>query len=390
MYVLLTTYPAGSSANVGDLLIEESVKALVREIKGEHDFLTVFREDPLDDLLDEINRSRAVLMPAFPIRDTPMYPRTYRLTDDLSKIRVPMIPIGANWNAYPGDMESRRRITYSDETQRFLHLIAGNVDSLSCREYFTCRMLEKHGIANTLMTGDPAWYDVGCLGKPMRRNRSIDRVLFSPPLSAFYVEQAVQMLEMLAGLFPRAERLCAFHLADADRIGQDFRPDNSAAMRPDVLAKNRRIRAKAAELGFEVINLSGNYDRLAIYDKCDLHVGYECHAHVYALRKRIPSVLIAEDARGVGFAYTFGVGGFHGFRRCQSPPWETGRSPYTSGYCVDLSEFSLAPADGSVHEQIRSFIEEELDSGFRRYIGVAAFLDDTYHSAMKPFLESLP
>ncbi len=117
-YTVLTTFPQNrNSANVGNQLIEVSLKALVEREKGKVNFTTIFREEPLEPHLDEINRSAALLMPAFPIRDTPMYPGCYRLTEDLDAIKVPMIPVGSNWNVYPGDFESREEICYSPETR---------------------------------------------------------------------------------------------------------------------------------------------------------------------------------------------------------------------------------------------------------------------------------
>ncbi len=390
MYVVLTTFPAQSSANVGDLLIERSIKSLIEAEKGESEFVTFFREEPLDDHLETINSARAVLMPAFPIRDTPMYPVTYQLVRDLSKIRVPLIPIGGNWNVYPGDDVSRERVRFSQETTDFLRLIADQVDVVSMREYHACRILHRHGITNTLMTGDPAWYDLSTLGRPMKRVTDVKRLVFSPPLSAYYVEQAEEVLAMLAQLFKGAERICAMHLADRKTVDASAKATRDAALNPEVAEKNARVRAAAGKHGFEVRDVSRDVNLIDFYRECDLHVGYECHAHLAFLRNRIPSVLIAEDARGVGFNYTLNVGGFDGFRRSQTATWETGQSPLTSGYCVNLSEFSLAPPRTGLAEEIRDFLQEELDSGFRRYVGLAAFLDETYEAAMRPFLASLP
>ena len=390
MYIVLTTFPVGGSGNVGDKLIEHAVKELVTREKGGVEFLTIFREEPLDDYLPQINAARAVLMPAFPIRDTPMYPVTMRLVDDLSRIRVPLIPMGANWNVYPGDAYSRRHVQYSPETVAFLRHVAGQVAHFSCREYHVCSVLKRHGITNTLMTGDPAWFDLPSIGKAMRRPARVSRLVFSPPLSPFYAGQAEQLIEMLAGLFPDAEKICSMHLADLDTIDEKATPENSAALTPEVTVKNRRIRAKALEQGFDVRQVSGDLGRIDFYESCDLHVGYECHSHLGFLRKRVPSVLIAEDARGVGFNYTLGVGGFDGFVRCQRPEAAATRKTITSGYATTVEEYSNAPARGDVHLDVRQFLEEELASGFRRYAGMSAFLDEVYEKAMRPFIQSLP
>lgn len=390
-YTLLTTFPANrSSANVGDQLIEVATKKLVEQEIGDVEFLTIFREDPLEEHLDEINQTAAVLLPGFPIRDVPMYPGCYRLTPDLDRIKPPLIPIGSNWNLYPGDEVSRRNLHYSQETTAFLHRVAAGVKSFSCREYYVCDILRQHGIANTLMTGDPSWYDPAFAGRPLHRPTRIEKLVYSPPLSAFYRDQGEKILEMLAQLFPQAQKFCAMHLADAKASPfADKTPTNDASMRLDVAEKNAHLRARATELGFEVLELAGDVNKLDFYRHCDLHVGYECHAHLGFFRQRRPSVLIAEDARGVGFNYTLGVGGFTGFTR-REDRFLASTEGGTSGYCVNAEEFAIAPADASLHESIRQFLEEELESGFRRYNGLTDFIDETYEKIMAPFLQGLP
>lgn len=389
MYTVITTTPPYGSRNVGDKLIEHRTKEIFRKEKNATKFLTVFREEPLEEHLETVNASRGILMPAFPIRDNPMYPVTVRLVKDLSRIKVPLIPVGANWNVYPGDVQSRREVQYSKETVDFLRYVAGQIKHISCREYYVVQVLKKHGITNTIMTGDPAWFDLQSLGKPMRRPSEIKRVVFTPPLSPYYADQAAALMTMIAEQFPAAERLCGMHLADAE-TSDTTKAENSAALSPAVTAKNRRIRQLADKLDFQVLELAGDLEALSRhYDRSDLHVGYEAHAHVYLLSKRRPSVLIAEDARGVGFNYTLGVGGFSGFTRAQAAS-ASQRKTITSGYCTSLDELALAPPRTDVHEAVRSFLEEELASGFRRYLGLPAFLDDTYAQVMQPFVRSLP
>ena len=388
MYTVITTCPESGSRNVGDKLIETRLKELLKAEKGDSEFLTIFREEPLDDRLAEINATRAALMPAFPVRDTPMYPGTYRLAQELDSIRVPMIPVGANWNAYPGDAETRRAVNYSQETTAFLQYVASQTPQVSCREYHLPRILARHGVPNTVMTGDPAMFRLDRLGQPMARPSSVENVVFSPPLSPYYADQAKAVMTLLAELFANARRTCAFHLADRSQGGGP-RSENSAAMTPAVAEKNRRIREHAADLAFEVLDVAGRVEGLATYDACDLHVGYECHAHLCFLSARLPSVLIAEDARGVGFNYTLGVGGFRGFERARGSS-AVRRKTHTSGYCTDPEERAVAPPRADLCEALEQYLVEEADSGFRRFLGLADRLDELYERAMRPFVRSLP
>lgn len=390
-YTLISTFPENrASGNVGDMLIRESEKMLIQKVKGPAEFITYFREDPLEAYVDVINETDAVLM-TFPIRDTPMYPGTIRLVEQLDDIRVPIIPLPANWNVYPGDELSRENIVYSQETTDFLRRIAGSVEALPCREYHTCRVLARHGIHNTVMTGDPSWYDPAYFGQSMHRPERIDKLVFTPPLSPFYVLQAKSLMSMLAQLYPDAERICSMHLSDS-RVNpyQDTRPTNDVSMSEAVAEKNARIRQVAAESGFEVREVSGDVSKLAFYKECDLHVGYECHAHVSFFRWRRPSILIAEDARGVGFNYTFGIGGFDGFLRSQVGQQTYNTESGTSGYCMSLGEYSTAPCDHDLPKRVHQFLLEETSSRFRRFMGVAHFIDETYEQAMEPFLHMLP
>lgn len=392
-YTVLTTYPGHrSSANVGDQLIEVAVKRLVEREKGPVRFLTIFREDPLEPRLAEVNASAAVLFPGFGIRDTPMYPGVYRLAEDLDRIAGPLIPIGASWNTYPGDRESRRATRFSVATQAFLQRVAANVPRLSCREHHVCDVLRRHGIHNTVMTGDPAWYDPACFGRPWHRPREVRSVVFSPPLSAYYQEQAAAVLRLLYEVFPDARRYCAMHLTDPQASPfADKQATHDASMRPDIAAKNAFLRREAARLGFVVVELAGEVGTLfEFYPRCDLHVGYECHAHVSMFRIRRPSVLIAEDARGVGFNYTFGAGGMPGFVR-RGPGTSEGTSVGgTSAYCVSPEQYAIAAARDDLVEELGQYLREEVATGFRRYLGVGRLIDDTYETAMGPFLRGLP
>ncbi|WP_436934740.1 polysaccharide pyruvyl transferase family protein [Halovenus marina] len=389
MYTIVSTFPADGSANVGDKLIEHAVERIVEAERGPTEFFTVFRENPLDDHLDRINDSDAVLLPAFAIRDLPLYPETYRLTENLSDITVPLIPIGSNYNVYPGDEQTRAELDFSQETREVLEHVAGQVKSFSCREQYTCDVLNAHGIDNTLLTGDPAWFDPDRIGDSMRRPNAVEQVVFTPPLSPYYVEQATALVEMLTDLFPDARRILSIHLADADTADDDTTSEKSAALTEDVAEKNRRIRAAADEHGFEQVDAGGDLTNIGFYEDCDLHVGYECHAHASFIRRRIPSVLVAEDARGVGFADTLGVGGFRGFVRAQSSSRQL-RKEVTSGYCTTLTEYSLAPARNDLATDVRRFLTREIDRDFQRYAGLGNYLDAMYTETMRPFVKNLP
>ncbi len=392
MYTVLTSFPAKGCGNIGDKLIEDAFKKIFQEIRGETEFISIFREDDLTDQLPLINQSKALLMTAFPIRDVPMYPGVCKLTPDLTDIKVPMIPIGANWNVYPGDFYDRQKVQYSSETVDFLRYIANQTDTISVREYYAGYILQKHGISNTLMTGCPSWYDKQYRYQPMKRPDQIKQVVFTPPMGFYYTGQAIEIMKVLAGLYPDARRVCLFICGDAisHPMAEGETGDNSAAMKPEAAVKNETIRQAARSLGFVVESAAFNMAKLDFIENCDLHVGYDCHGSLSFLRRRIPSIMIAEDARGIGFAYTLGLPEFNAFKRCQYPAGPYQRPKNTSGYCDSLEAYEIAPADHTLPERISNFLEDQMSCRFSRFAGIADVIDTTWDEKMKPFIESIP
>jgi hypothetical protein len=71
--------------------------------------------------------------------------------------------------------------------------------------------------------------------------------------------------------------------------------------------RNLKLAAYARLQGFQTINAAGSTRKLNLYDQCDLHVGYRVHAHLDFLSRRKASLLLQEDARGVGQSLTLGT-----------------------------------------------------------------------------------
>jgi len=364
MYTILNTMKTG---NVGDQLIVESAKNLIKQIKGDVDFLEFFREDDLTEHLEQINETKAIIMPHFGLRDPDMHPQTYRLTKNLKQIKIPLIPIGIGWKGFPGDYETLRTIRYSENTVKFLKYISEQVNVLPCREYYTCQVFSNYGIKNTTMSGDCAWYDIKNIGKQMKRPAEIENLVFTTPAMSLYFDQAKKIISMLSELFPKTTKYCSLHAGF------------------DVIPTDKELANYAEKQGFQIKDVSNDIKKIEFYQNCDLHVGYRCHGHIAFLRNRIPSVLLHEDGRGTGFSYSFGVGGFDAFQR---------KSNKLLSKFGNISGHNFASklviADPSVDMRIQQFLEEEMKTCFSRYLGIPKFIDETFEKIMKPFIESIP
>lgn len=385
MYTILSTFPPHDSGNVGDKLLEEQVQKLIKRETEVEDFNVVHRTQDLTSQIDKINESDAIILPAFAIRE-PIHPDTYALTEELDSIKVPIIPLAANWSHYPGDEIDNESVEYSPETVSFISRLDNQpaLDRLTTRDVYTKRILERHGFNGVTLVGDLGWYHEDYLGEQMRVPESIDHIVMTTPHNPHYLKQAEAVMDMLVSEFPDAKVTCSFHSS--------------------LSTSDKKIRALAEERGFDIVLASHDTDNIEFYDDCDLHVGYRLHGHISFLRRRLPSVLIGEDGRGNGFNATLGVGGFQATRR---------RLGYQSASLVDnfagtlpgagarkvmqdqlntSSPFRriIAPADMSVPKRIQRFLREQKKNDFSDYNAVPELFDNTYENAMKPFLQTLP
>ena len=364
MYTILTTMTGG---NVGDQLIVESAKNIIKSIKNDGDFLEFSRNEDLTDHLEKINTTRAIIMPHFGIRDPDMHPKTYKLVNDLSKIKIPLIPIGIGWKGFPGDLETLKTLKYSKNTQTFLNYVSNQIQTMVCREDFTCKILENHKITNTKMGGDCAWYDLEKIGMKMKCPKKIRKIVFTTPYMAMYLEQAKSIIKMISENFPQAEKICSLH-AGYNKIKTD-----------------KEIINYAKEKNFEIKDVSSDISKINFYKYCDLHIGYRCHGHIAFLRNRIPSILINEDGRGVGFSYAFGIGGFNGFLRKNNIIFKLMRKFLKGNFSS-----KQVIADPELDKKISQFIEYQQKICFSEYQKISDLIDQTYENVMKPFIQSLP
>ena len=364
MYTILSTMLGG---NVGDQLIVESAKKMIESIKNDNEFLEFARNEDLTNHLSKINKTKAIIMPHFGIRDPDMHPNTYRLVNDLSRIKVPLIPIGIGWKGFPGDMETLTTLRYSENTQKFLKYVSNQVKSMICREHYTCKILENHNITNVKMGGDCAWYDLKKIGLKMRAPQEIKKIVFTTPYLVMYQEQAKSIIKLIAEKFPKAEKICSLH-AGFYKIKTD-----------------KNLIEFAKNHNYKIIDVSGDIKKIDFYDNCDFHIGYRCHGHIAFLRNRIPSILINEDGRGVGFSHTFGIGGFNGFRR---------KTDNISKIIRKFSKQKLLSmqitTQSDLAKIISNFLDEQQELGFKDYQKAFKVIDDTFEMVMKPFIQKIP
>jgi hypothetical protein len=339
--LLLTTFPAHKSKNVGDNLISSSTMKMIRSRRPQYDPTVLFREAGLDAV--GVDGIRSILAPGFSVsNDT--YPKLFRLYTDLKSI-PPFFPVGCSFQHPLPAVESFTGYEFNAATLDALGFLAERCGGLPCRDVLIHELMERHGIGSHYC-GDLALFDEEMIGRgfyPPKDIRSLVFTIHHHPTR--FDTQAKRLIDLLSARFPEARRYVAYH----------SKPNGYA----------RAIAQYAMGAGFEELHLYGESFTLAKYHEVDLHVGYRLHGHIFFLRNRKPSILLIEDARSFGFS--------------RSGAFSTG--------CVDAFDCEAGVELLSAPECAMVFLDFEINRGFSSYLPVFDMIDGLHENAIAPYFD---
>jgi hypothetical protein len=288
---------SGAVKNIGDFLIFDRSLKLLRKYVSEN-LKEYKRSTHFDDIEDEVNNSRGVIICGGPGYSTDMYPEIYPLVSNFERLKVPIIPLGVGWSGKPKN--APEQFQFSEQSRRAMDYIESASGLYSCRDEITETVLHKEKYNRVVMTGCPVWYDIPSFSKAFVKKKEIKKIVFTTPADIRLFGQTLRVLRMLKREFPKAEIIVSFH--------RGIKRDQFTGMKSSLIYTAESFYAQLK--GMKVVDVSYNLDRINFYSECDLHVGFRVHAHLYFLSKRLPSVLISEDGRGTGMAKTFGLPDF--------------------------------------------------------------------------------
>lgn len=376
-YVTLT----GGKNNAGDFLIKHRAINLLAELRTDREQRDLNAWEPFDaKKLEIINNSKALLLTGGPALQYNMYPAIYKLTDDLNKIKVPIISMGIGWKSIHGEWCDVKNYNLSSDTRKLVAKMAESGYQSSVRDYHTRHVLEKEGMDNVLMTGCPALYSISHIGKGIEENAKPKKVYFSLGVG-FVVSRAMEqsVKEILLKLkrhFSDSEFSVKFHHS----IDKSFLSTPGAS--PKLYNKNVEflIWLETQEIDYE--DISGSAENLInCYKDCDLHIGYRVHAHIFMSSISRPSILLAEDGRGKALKFVLGGAILDGYiSRNDSLIKKVG------------SELGFADrfvVDDYLPELLMSTVNSELNSGMPRLKSVRNNID-LHFNVMKDFIFQLP
>lgn len=291
-------------SNGGDHLIASKlIEVIKREKKNDK---LVFRNgvEKLD--VDYINSFDAIIIGGGPIYENRLLNvESFPLLEIINEINIPITIVGAGWYGFSGFDKNVYSYEFSEVASRLFNKVLTTGGFLGCRDYITARVLKNNGYKNILMTGCPVWYDYECLDDikvNSNVNKKISKIAISDPGITKRSEeqkikstQVIELIQTIQERFPKAEIIFTF---------------NNGIITKYSTPCNTKIKRYLESQGIPVYDLSNSCEGFSIYNDIDLHIGYRVHSHIYTLSKRIPSILIEEDARGQGINHALGLGAY--------------------------------------------------------------------------------
>ncbi len=371
MYIVLS----GARKNLGDFLITERCKALLGRYRPNEKLVQFDAAEALDAHLDLVNKSSGIIIMGGPGYRPNMYPKIYRLCDDLGKIKVPIILMGLGWKGKYDDENILQRYRFSRDSLALLKFSSEKCRFLGCRDYFTWQVLRRHGLDNVLMTGCPAWYDLESIGKSYSPPDSLNNIAFSIPAQSEYSRQAIDIVRMLREKWPEST-VTAFSHHGFSTKGQK--------RKADFFRNQREMKDALKKIGVACEDLSGSLEGIDRYREFDIHIGYRVHAHIYFLSRRRTSILVYEDGRGAGVDDALRIPGLRGWKvQCESAPQSI--MDRIRGRTVSYRNFTI---NKKIPDELNNLLEREVSHGFASFSGIGEVLDG-YLELMARFIDSI-
>lgn len=285
----------GALVNSGDFLIEQRSKELLEAITdAEVDILK--RNISYDDKVDVLNGYDMIVFAGGPIFQRNIYPKRIPFVRKLTKINTPIRIFGGGWKGY--NISHRvmyKKYKFTKEMMSFIDNISKQYP-LGCRDWYTMRTLQKSNVKNLIMTGCPAWYDLSRIDS-LKLDKKYNDSTISDSVTIGISDPALPCNKpYFYGLVNFIVR--KYHNAN---IKLFFRRGISK----EDLAKVKLLCKEYSKLAY--VDLSGSAEGFKQYNQCFLHIGFRVHAHIYNLSQGNVSVLINEDARGIGVNHALGI-----------------------------------------------------------------------------------
>ena|SRR5690554_1406000 len=340
--VIVSTYPAQGSKNIGDKLITNHLINAISEF-GDYDFDIIWRAETWETVKDVVLSASHVFFACLAIRPK-MHKIEYPYLKDVVESGVPFSVIAAGTALNVGTI-SDIYSSFSTETRDLLKRVNEKATVATTRGYLSQEACHRLRLNKFIFSGDVAFYDSSRKGEEFRACRKIKKIVISDPhRSGQYLESFSALYDGIVDLFPGADVVVAQH-----GINYDI----------SAFCESRAVKTE---------KIYENSDSgLDIYDDADLHVGFRVHAHVSALSRRVYSYLLEQDGRGCDYGLTIN-------RKISVPNYPVQRAFLGLKSIAKMILRREMPTQGVVPispaQQLIAMIRADKELGFQKFNGL--------------------
>ncbi len=218
----------------------------------------------------------------------------------LDRVKPKFYILSAGWYGRTAFIEDIYKFSFSPDSLKILKSIENKGGVLSVRDDITARVLQNNGLKSVKMVGCVAWYDHRFIDStdPVRHGK-VSRIIIS--------DQGITK-DNTTWDWKYKSLECAVKTIKASFPGSDIHFTFNGGIDTKYSGKyNNRITKLLESENITYSDISGSTKGFELYDTADLHVGFRVHSHIYCMSRRIPSILICEDARGSGCNESMGL-----------------------------------------------------------------------------------
>lgn len=355
--ILLLSRPV---VNAGDFLFAEKSYEALRIINTENEIVRGHISENYDS--DFLNSFHTIVAAGGPIYDNRfLNEEAFPALKQLDKISSEFFILAGGWYGRTDELDLMTKFRFNEATLNCMKkAIKNGRGAFSCRGDISAFVLKQNGFCNNYMVGCSAWYDYEFLNnlKP-RYDGNVDRIIISDQgitkdSSAWdwKFKSLENTIKVIKKVFPKSEILFSFNGGIDTRYSGVY---------------NRKVVGLLESYGINYKDISGSVEGFKLYDKIDLHVGFRMHSHIYCMSRRIPSILISEDARGAECNISMGL-------------------PDIKDYCIKNGDLKN---NGYIEEQIEYYLGELLKSDFAYLSSAYMKMREVYEYSFAPFIRRI-
>jgi hypothetical protein len=362
----------GAKKNVGDFLIRDRAKKLLQHIRKDRELVEFPSWKSLDDKLDVINKSKALIIMGGPGISQNIYPKTFPLASNLDDIKVPIVLLGVG--SYVSPLSYINSYKLSIESLKFLN----KVSFISVRDIVSKNILENNNLKNITMSGCPAWYDIDKLNTTFNHNIELKTIVLSTPQKKIFFPQFIELLKNIKNNFPKSEIIVTFNRGYTEDKYTNKRESSYMTYYWNEINK----------IHDNVVDLSSNLELFLEHLKYDLHIGYRLHTHINFISNRKFSYLLSEDSRAYGHCQTLSLPLFNATKESILenilPTLKEGLPKRVINYFLPLVSLN----DNVVKNAV-DCLKFDTENNFCSFYGLDTKIDN-YYKNMEDYIKRLP